>query len=131
MEQLVKQGADPSKIIVMGYCFGGTGALEAARAGLPIAGVVSIHGGLGKDSIRANEGIKTKVLALHGADDPYVPAKEVNSFIKEMKDAKADWQLIEYSNAVHSFTDVDAGTDNSKGAAYNEKAAKKAQASVN
>ena len=33
-----------------------------------------------------------------------------------------DWQLIAYGGAVHSFTDWDAGTDNSKGAAYNERA---------
>ena len=123
LDQLIKQGADPSKIVVMGYCFGGTGALEAARAGFPVIGAVSFHGGLGKDSARTNTEIKTHILALHGGDDPYVPAKEVHSFETEMKQSKADWQFIEYANAVHSFTDVSAGTDNSKGAAYNEKAA--------
>jgi dienelactone hydrolase len=125
LEQLIKQGADPAKIVVMGYCFGGTGALEAARAGLPVIGAVSFHGGLGKDSARTNEPIKAHVLAMHGADDPFVSQKELGSFVKEMKESKADWQLIEYANAVHSFTDLDAGTDNSKGAAYNEKAAKR------
>lgn len=125
MDEMIKLGANASKTAVIGFCFGGTGALEAARAGMPILGVISFHGGLGKDVSRANSPISTKILALHGADDPYVPMNEVNGFVKEMNDGNADWQLIEYSGAVHAFTDKGAGNDNSKGAAYNEKAAKR------
>ncbi len=40
----------------------------------------------------------------------------------EFNAAKVDWQMIAYSGAVHSFTQKMAGNDNSKGAAYNEKA---------
>jgi dienelactone hydrolase len=125
LDQLIKQGADPDKIVVMGYCFGGTGALEAARAGLPVRGVVSIHGGLGKDTTRANTPVKAKVLVLHGADDPYVPAADIESLKKEMNEGKADWQMVMYSGAVHAFTDPAAGNDNSKGAAFNEPAARR------
>ena len=63
-----------------------------------------------------------KVLALHGADDPNVPPKEVAAFEEEMRQAGVDWQLIAYGGAVHSFTDWNAGHDNSRGAAYNERA---------
>lgn len=126
LDELIKLGADPKKIAVIGFCFGGTGALEAARAGLPVAGVVSFHGGLSKDTTRPTLPIQAKVLVLHGADDPYVKPVEVSTFIQEMNTAKADWQLIEYANAVHAFTDLDAGNDNSKGAAYNERATKRA-----
>ncbi len=125
LKQLIQLGANPQKIVIMGYCFGGTGALEAARAGIPVAGVVSIHGGLAKDNAKPTTAITTKVLACHGADDPYVPQEEVLGFQKEMQDAKADWQMIYYANAVHAFTDKDAGNDNSKGAAYNEMADKR------
>lgn len=123
LEQLVLAGANPDNIIVIGYCFGGTGALEAARANMNLKGVVSFHGGLGKDATRSTEPITAKVLVCHGADDPYVPTTEITTFQQEMRDAKADWQMIYYSNAVHSFTNPESGTDNSKGAAYNEKAA--------
>jgi len=126
LDELIKLGADPKRIAIIGFCFGGTGALEAARVGLPVAGVVSFHGGLGKDTIRPTLPIQPKVLVLHGADDPYVPPTEVAAFIKEMNTAHADWQLIQYADAVHAFTDLDAGTDKSKGAAYNEKATKRA-----
>lgn len=125
LDQLIKSGANPDKIVVMGYCFGGTGALEAVRGQLPVKGAVSFHGSLGKDSARENVDLKAKILVCHGADDPYESAEEIANFQKEMRDQKADWQMIYYANAVHSFTDPEAGNDNSKGAAYNEKAAKR------
>lgn len=125
IDELVKAGANPDEIAVIGYCFGGTGAIEAARGGLKVKGVVSFHGGLSKDPNRETKTISAKVLALHGADDPYVPLKDVTVFEDEMRTAKADWQLNIYANAVHAFTNKDAGNDNSKGAAYNEKADKR------
>ena len=96
--------------------------LELARSGADIAGVVCFHGGL--DSPKPDEGknIKCKVLVLHGADDPMTTPKDMAAFQEEMKKAKVDWQLVLYGGAVHSFTQKDAGSDNSKGAAYNEQA---------
>jgi dienelactone hydrolase len=107
------------QIGAIGYCFGGTTVLELARSGADIAGAVSFHGGLNTPTPADAKNIKCKVLALHGADDPFVPLAEVEAFEKEMRDAKVDWQLVAYGNAVHSFTDKGAGDDNSKGAAYN------------
>jgi len=125
LDQLIKSGANPENIVVIGYCFGGTGALEAARAHLPVKGVVSFHGGLGKDAKRPNTTIDAEVLVLHGADDPFVPKEEIAAFQEEMRASKANWEMIYYSNAVHSFTNPESGNDNSKGAAYNEKADKR------
>lgn len=125
LDQLVKLGANPDKIVVMGYCFGGTGALEAARGNLKVQGAVSFHGGLGKDSSRPIVKIAPKVLVLHGADDPFVPKEEVDNFQNEMRASGADWQMVFYANAVHAFTHKDAGNGNSKGAAYNELADKR------
>jgi dienelactone hydrolase len=51
--------------------------------------------------------------------------KEVLGFQNEMQEAKANWQMIFYSGAVHSFSHKNAGNDNSKGAAYNELAEKR------
>lgn len=113
---------DPAKIAVIGYCFGGGCALELARSGSPVAGVVSFHGNLDTPNPDDAKQIKAKILVCHGADDPYVPAEQVAAFMKEMRDAKVDWQFIAYGGAVHSFTRADAGTDPSKGAAYNAEA---------
>jgi len=113
---------DRSRIGAVGYCFGGTSVLELARSGAPVAGVVSFHGGLSSPTPEDAEHIKCKVLALHGADDPNVPPAEVSGFEQEMRKGHVDWQLVKYGGAVHSFTDWNAGNDNSKGVAYNEKA---------
>jgi dienelactone hydrolase len=125
LDQLVKSGANPNQIAIIGYCFGGTGALEAARANFKVKGVVSFHGGLGRDASRTIETITPKVLVLHGADDFYIPETEIKAFQDEMRIAKADWQMVYYADAVHAFTHKDAGNDKSKGTAYNEKAAKR------
>ncbi len=110
---------DPSKLAATGYCFGGTTVLELARSGTALKGVVSFHGGLDSPTPADGKNIKAKVLALHGADDPYVPAKDVAAFEAEMKASGVDYKLIKYPGAVHSFTHKAAGNDNSKGAAYN------------
>ena len=125
LDQLVNQGANADEIVVIGYCFGGTGAIEAARSNMKVKGIVSFHGGLGRDENRTIDFINPKVLVFHGADDPYVPETEVKNFQNEMRSSKADWQMVYYANAVHSFTDKNAGTDNSKGVAFNEKAEKR------
>jgi len=113
---------DTSRIGAIGYCFGGTTVLELARSGGQVNGVVSFHGGLNTPNPADAKNIKAKVLALHGADDPFVPPKEVEAFQQEMREGGVDWELNAYGGAVHSFTDWNAGSDNSKGSAYNERA---------
>ena len=117
-----QKGVDGNRIAVIGFCFGGTGALEAARAGLPVKAVVSFHGGLDVPAGFVPGPVSAKVLVCHGADDPFVPAKDVAAFQDEMRKAKADYVFVAYSGAVHAFTQKEAGNDNSKGAAYNETA---------
>jgi dienelactone hydrolase len=126
LEQLKKlEIVDPKRIAVIGYCFGGGVALELARAGADLEGVVVFHGNLDTPNPDDAKKIKAKVLVCHGADDPYVPPAQVAAFEDEMRKAGVDWTLISYGGAVHSFTRPDAGNDNSKGAAYNESADKR------
>lgn len=112
-------------IAAIGYCFGGGGVLELARSGADIKGVVSFHGSLKTKDPADAKNIKCRVLVQHGAIDPYVPEEDVVAFKKEMEDAKVDYVLTEYAGSVHSFTMESAGTDITKGAAYNEKADKR------
>ena len=91
-------------IAAVGFCFGGLTALTLARAGVDIAGVVSMHGALATVR-RAQPGAMTaKVLACHGAIDPHVPMSDVAAFSDEMTAAGADWQLNAYGGAMHGFT---------------------------
>ncbi|MBN9287902.1 MAG: dienelactone hydrolase [Gammaproteobacteria bacterium 39-13] len=119
------KGVDPHKIIVMGYCFGGTAALELARSGAPLAGTVVFHGGLSNPTPENAKNIKGKVLVMQGADDPIVAPAEVKAFKDEMQKGGVDMIFIAYPNAVHAYTNPQAGNDKSKGVAYNEQADKK------
>ncbi len=93
-----------SKIAVIGYCFGGTAALEAGRDGLPAAAFVTFHGVLANPTPADAKNFKAPVLVLHGAEDAVVTAKEVEEFQAEMKAAKADLEFNTYSGAPHGFT---------------------------
>lgn len=99
---------DTDRIGAIGFCFGGGTVLELARSGTDIAGVVSFHGNLDTPEPADAQSIKTPVLVLHGANDPFVPDEQVRAFEKEMREANVDWTLVSYGGAVHSFTDPTA-----------------------
>jgi len=123
LKQLTEHPAvDKKRVAAIGYCFGGTGVLELARSGADVAGVVSFHGGLDSPSPEDGRNIKCRVLVCHGADDPFVKQEGIDAMVREFNAAKVDWQMINYSGAVHSFTQPMAGNDPSRGAAYNAKA---------
>ncbi|NIG54711.1 dienelactone hydrolase family protein [Chitinophaga sp. Cy-1792] len=117
LEQLKKEGA--TKVAVIGYCFGGSGALEAARGELPVVGIVSIHGGLAKAADRKNGPISAKMLIENPADDGSVKPEDMANLITEMNEGKADWQIITYAHSKHTFT-------NPTSPDYNEVMAKRA-----
>ncbi len=126
LEQLRKlAGVDSQKLAAIGYCFGGTGVLELARSGAQIQGVVSFHGGLDSPNPQDGKNIQAKVLILHGEDDPFVPKEDIAAMQQEFNAAGVDWQMIIYSQTVHSFTQPAAGSDNSRGTAYNERSDKR------
>jgi len=113
---------DSKRVAAIGYCFGGGVALELARDGAEIAGVVSFHGSLGTADPEDAKNMKAKVLVCHGADDPHVPMEQVIAFQEEMRNAGVDWQTVSYGGAVHAFTNPDSGDDPTAGSAYNAKA---------
>lgn len=115
--------ADAAKVAAAGYCFGGLCVLDIARTGADIAGVISLHGLLGGAGNTADK-ITTKVLVLHGWDDPMAPPKDVEAFGAEMNKAKADWQLHAYGGTMHSFTNP-AANDPDFGTVYNADAARR------
>ncbi len=99
---------DPTRTAAIGYCFGGAMVLHMARLGDDLAAVASFHGDFTPHTSVEPGGIGARILALHGAADPYVPADQVEAFKQEMDAAGADWRFIAYEGAVHSFTNPDA-----------------------
>ena len=119
---------DASKLAIVGFCFGGTTALELARSGAELAGAVSFHGGLDSNDPATAGEVKTPLLVLNGADDANVPDEQVQGFEKEMTAAGADWQFVNYAGAVHCFAEPEANRP--PNCVYHERSAKRAYAAM-
>lgn len=113
---------DPARLAAIGYCFGGMAALDLARSGADLRGVVDFHGGLDTPNPEDARNIRGSVLALIGADDPSIPPEQRLAFQEEMREAGVDWQMVLYGGAVHAFTNPRSGSDPSQRAAYNASA---------
>ncbi len=113
---------DSGRLAAMGFCFGGTTVLELAYSGADLRGVASFHGGLTAPKPEEGKQIKASILVLHGADDPMIKAEEIAAFQGAMREAKADWQMVLFGGAVHSFTNPGA-SDLSRGVAYHARTA--------
>ena len=122
LDELKKHaGTDTAKLAAIGYCFGGTSALELARSGADVRGVVSFHGGLSTSKPAKPGDIKARILVCHGGADTHVNA-EVPGFKAEMEKAKAKMEFITYEGAQHGFT--------KPGPAYQAKADKESWAAM-
>lgn len=119
-------GGDPARAGVFGFCFGGTAALELARAGADVDAVVSLHGGLATPLPAATGAVNGAVLVLNGAADRAVSREEVAAFQAEMSEAGADWQFVDFGGAVHCFAEPDAGSDPASNCRYDPRAAVRA-----
>ena len=95
---------DDSKIAAIGFCFGGLCVLDLARTGAYLQGVVSFHGLLGAPGNTKANIINSKVLVLHGNDDPMAPVDQVIALQQELTNAGTDWQVHSYGNTMHAFT---------------------------
>ncbi|MDR7276180.1 dienelactone hydrolase family protein [Catenuloplanes atrovinosus] len=95
---------DASRIVVAGYCFGGSAALEFSRTGAALAGVVSFHGLLITHTPGDAEHVAAPILVLTGAADPVVPDDAVIAFQSELRDAGVDFEIVTYAGAPHAFT---------------------------
>jgi dienelactone hydrolase len=116
---------DPAKVVAIGYCFGGTNALELGRSGANLAGIVAFHAGLSTPNPDDAKNIKGRVLVLNGGDDAFVKPSEREAFEKEMRDANVDWVLVDLGGAVHAYSNPEADKHNIPNIKYNEKADKR------
>ncbi len=99
---------DPKKIAAVGYCFGGGVALNMARQGVDLKGAAIFHGSLAAVKPAEQGKVKAKIRVYNGADDKFIPQEAIDAFMDEMMAAKVDFQFVNYTGAVHSFTNPDA-----------------------
>jgi dienelactone hydrolase len=123
LEALAGQPAvDATRLAAIGYCFGGTTALELGRSGAELAAIVSFHGGLASPRPQDAANIKARVLACHGGADPVVLPTQVTEFASHMTRATVDWALEVYAGALHSFTHTELAGAGVPGHAYDARA---------
>lgn len=111
-------GVDGTRLGAIGYCFGGTSAIELARSGADVKTTVAFHAGLQGTSSTDATNIRGKLLICNGAQDPFMPADVQNGFTREMVAAGVDWQMNLYGKARHSFTNRHAESFGSDAYAY-------------
>lgn len=111
-------GISKDKTVGIGYCFGGLCALDEARAGLDVAGVVSFHGlFFPADNLADDLQITAKVLIHHGYADPLALPDAMVGVCNELTAKGADWTLTAYGHTGHAFTNKGAN-DPANGMAY-------------
>ena len=123
LDTLVAQPqVDGNRTAAIGFCFGGTTAVELARSGAPLSAITTFHAGMLPGLAEDAGRIRAKVLVCHGADDPIVQKEAIDAVMSEFRRDKTDWQFIYYGNTVHSFTNPDADSRNAPPFAYSKTA---------
>lgn len=136
LDQLLKTDlVDQSKVAAIGFCFGGSACQALAYTGAPLAGIVSFHGGLIQPTPDNLKNIRCKFLILNGGIDPTVKPEAIAAYLKALDSAHLDYQFVNYSGALHAFTNPDAtriGEANGMSAivGYNEPAARRSWAQM-
>ncbi|RYY80927.1 MAG: dienelactone hydrolase family protein [Moraxellaceae bacterium] len=95
---------DANRMAAIGFCFGGKIALDMAREGFDLKGVVSFHGNL-SPKLPAKAGqVKAELLIEHGAADSMVSMESLEQFRQEMDAAQVRYHVDVYPGAKHGFS---------------------------
>ncbi len=113
---------DGKKLGAIGYCFGGSTALQLAYSGADLAAAVSFHGALIVPTEEQTKAVKGKILICHGALDTFIPEETAQKTRAALDKGQVDYEMVYYGGAVHSFTNPDADKKGLKGIAYNASA---------
>jgi len=113
---------DAKKVAAIGYCFGGSTALQLAFTGAELKAVVTFHAGLAVPDAKQAKAIKAKLLICHGAADKFIPEETAGKFRAALEEAKVDYAMVYFGNAKHSFTVKGIDAKEVPGLAYNAEA---------
>ncbi len=113
--------SDAKKLAAIGYCFGGLCVLDLARTGSNVNAVVSFHGLFTPPNNTHGRKIKSRVLVLHGYDDPMATPESMVALAAELGEAEADWQIHAYGQTMHAFSNP-AAADPESGTVYSAEA---------
>jgi dienelactone hydrolase len=113
---------DKTRLAAIGYCFGGSTALQLAYSGADLKAVVTFHAALPAPTAAEAKQIKATILVCHGADDKFIPDQAIKSFRNALDKASVKYEFVSYPDTVHSFTVPGADKHNIAGMKYNKTA---------
>lgn len=123
LKVLVEQPrVDADKLAAIGYCFGGSTALQLAYTGADLKAVVTFHAGLSVPDAEQAKAIKAKLLVCHGAADKFLPEETAVKFRAALEEAKVDYAMVYFGHATHGFTVKDIDSKGIPGLSYNAEA---------
>lgn len=99
-----QKNVDAENIAALGYCFGGSVALQMARLGEDLKGVASFHGGLATETPAQPGKVRARIISFTGTEDPMIPAEQVAAFRQEMEKAGVNYKAVTFAGVKHSFT---------------------------
>ena len=101
-------GLNTEQAVAMGYCFGGSVALELARSGTGMKGFVSFHGGLETPEGQDYSQVQAPILVFHGSADVIITMDAFAALGKALEQAGVKHEMTTYSGAPHAFTMFDS-----------------------
>lgn len=123
LKQLTSQpNVDTSRIAAIGYCLGGSTALQLAYTGADLDAVATFHAALPTPTPEEAKAIKARLLITHGADDKFIPEKAIADFKAALMNDGAKLDFVAYPGVVHSFTVPSADKANNPGMKYDKNA---------
>jgi dienelactone hydrolase len=99
-----EQGAHVENAVVIGYCFGGTAALEWARSGVNLKGFAPFHGGLDTPPWQDYSQVQGEIIVFHGTADKMIAMDDFASLANQLEAAGVSHEMITYSGAPHAFS---------------------------
>lgn len=100
-----------TRVIVMGFCFGGRAALMQASQER-VDGVVAFYGPPSREGTagspvqEARDGlVRVPVLGLYGGDDAGIPVEETEAYDAALDATGVDHRIVVFPGAPHSFFD--------------------------
>ncbi|HLJ94381.1 MAG TPA: dienelactone hydrolase family protein [Gemmataceae bacterium] len=113
---------DPKNLAAIGYCFGGSTALQLAYSGADLKAVATFHAALPTPSDADVKHIKATILVCNGADDSFIPSQAIQAFRGALDKGHVQYEFVNYPGAVHSFTVADAEKHGLAGMKYDKAA---------
>jgi len=93
-----------TSVFTVGFCFGGSNSWAAAASGHGLAGAIGFYGRPSR-MLELVPRLEAPILALQGGADQAISHEDNLEFERALQEAGAEYELIEYEGAPHSFFD--------------------------